>query len=116
MLKKIKNDINEYKLVIIILLIYIITMEIMFKELCPIKILFGANCPGCGLTHATISLLKGNLVEAFNYNYSIFFITIAVAIFIIDRYIYKFKLKIVPALFIISAFIMIFRYLLLFIA
>ncbi len=115
MLKKIKKDINQYKIVILIILLYIIIMEVIFKELCPIKILFGTICPGCGLTHATISILKRNFIDAFNYNYSIFFLMIFVIAFFIDRYIYKLNKYIVPALFILSSFIMILRYVLLFI-
>jgi len=32
---------------------------------CPIKLAFGIPCPGCGLTRATISLLRGDFAKAF---------------------------------------------------
>lgn len=35
---------------------------------CIFKRLTGIPCPGCGMGRATISLLKGNLIQSFNYN------------------------------------------------
>jgi hypothetical protein len=36
--------------------------------LCPSRCLFGIPCPGCGLTRATIALLRGELVAALRYH------------------------------------------------
>lgn len=35
---------------------------------CPLKRITGISCPFCGMTHAHIALLKGNLSAAFSYN------------------------------------------------
>ena len=35
---------------------------------CIFKNIFGHNCPGCGITHAIISALHLNFVQAWHYN------------------------------------------------
>ena len=35
---------------------------------CPFKLIFGIDCPGCGLTRACISALKFDLKAAFDYH------------------------------------------------
>ena len=35
---------------------------------CPIKAIFGYNCPTCGMTRALLSLLSGDLKMYFTYN------------------------------------------------
>ena len=35
---------------------------------CVFRLVTGLKCPGCGLTHAYIELLKGNIHGAMNYN------------------------------------------------
>ena len=35
---------------------------------CPFYFLFGIPCPGCGITRAYLSLLEGNIAEAFYWN------------------------------------------------
>ena len=37
-------------------------------EFCFAKRSFGITCPGCGLTRSTISMTRGNVIEAFHYN------------------------------------------------
>lgn len=35
---------------------------------CPIKTIFGIRCPGCGMTHALVALLRGDLRRAMHFN------------------------------------------------
>ena len=111
-MEKLKKDLWDYKIAIIIIAIYLITMELIFGLTCPFKILFHIDCPGCGLTRATISLLKGNIMESLHYNYSCIFWLITIITFIIDRYIKPLKIKPFPVLFIITCLITIIRYIL----
>jgi len=37
-------------------------------SVCLIKLATGHECPGCGMTHALVSVFHGHLADAFNYN------------------------------------------------
>lgn len=39
-----------------------------FYPACPIHLLFGIDCPGCGATRALAALLHGHLAEALHFN------------------------------------------------
>ncbi len=40
-----------------------------FMPKCPIKVLTGLSCPGCGIQRAIHALLHGHLYESIQYNY-----------------------------------------------
>ena len=44
-MEKIKQDLYEFRYVIIAVLMYLIIMQIIFSNMCPIKIIFGVDCP-----------------------------------------------------------------------
>jgi len=46
---------------------------------CPFRTLTGLWCPGCGLTRATHHLLRGNVVQALQYNLFVVAILIALS-------------------------------------
>jgi hypothetical protein len=47
---------------------------------CPFHALTGIPCPGCGMTRAIVSLIGGNISEAFLYNPFSFFLVFMVLI------------------------------------
>lgn len=110
MLEKIKKDITNYWFIILCVIVYIIFMQIVFSTWCPIKAIFHIDCPGCGLTHATIYMFKGDFINAFKANYTVFLWWILAILFFIDRYVYKFRKNIFPITLIIVCGITILRY------
>lgn len=110
MIEKIKDDIHNFKYPIIIVVVYLFFMQVVFKTLCPIKAFFGINCPGCGLTHATIYLITGRIKEAIDANFTVFFWWIGIILLAFNRYIHKLKFKIIPVYFIIIGIMTIARY------
>ena len=68
------------------------------------------NAHGCGLTHASIYIIKGELRKAIDANYSVFFWWGLIIIFIIDRYIHKLNNKIMPVVFSITIIVTMVRY------
>ncbi len=67
------------KKIILLALIFIIYFILVFKFNIYIPCLFhkitNLYCPGCGVTRMIISILKGNLYQAFRYNMLIFILT-----------------------------------------
>lgn len=94
--KLLKRDIYENRYALFIIILYIILMQIIFKSLCPVKVIFHIPCPGCGLTHAFISLLKGNILKSIKYNASLIFWLLFFILFFYDRYFRKLKFKVFP--------------------
>jgi hypothetical protein len=41
---------------------------------CPLRSTTGVPCPFCGMTRASVALVKGHIVDAFNYNPGVFLI------------------------------------------
>ena len=87
-------------------------METVFSELCPVKALFGINCPGCGLTHASLFLLKGQFLNAIQANYTVILWWFLIILFITDRYIHKINKYIVLSTTIFTFAVTIARYML----
>jgi hypothetical protein len=63
---------------------------------CLIKTLFHRSCPGCGLTHAFIELLKLNPAGAWDYNPFIFLVLPAGTLFIGSNFL-KFRKRLLRA-------------------
>lgn len=111
-MKQLKQDIIDNKIPIIAISIYMIVMQIIFGATCPIKVFLHIDCPGCGLTRATISLLKGDLSKSLHYNYTCIPWLIAFGLFFFDRYIKPLKFKPFPVLFVIVSILTLIRYIL----
>ena len=110
MLKKIKEDIKEYYAVVIGIVLYIVLFQFLFNDVCIFKILLGIECPGCGLTHATMYLFTGRFKEAFDANWTVFLWWIFILLFFFDRYIKRIKIKPVPYILTVVGIITIIRY------
>lgn len=105
-----KKDLYEYRTAILAIFIYFLIMQVLFGTVCPFKAFFHIDCPGCGLTRASISFFLFRFDDAFNYNPTFIFWVISIFLFIVDRYFYKFKFKLFPLLFGISSIITLFWY------
>ena len=69
--------------------IFVIIAWIFLFYRCPFKLIFGIDCPGCGMTRALISVLHLDFIAAFSYH-QLFFIPITGIFYQIFRK--KFKL------------------------
>lgn len=70
--RRIVRDLWQVRWALIVLIVYFIVTGLLFHSGCPMVILFGISCPGCGLTRAGSCLLTGDLVGAWNSNATIF--------------------------------------------
>lgn len=64
--------IKKYYIPILLLIAYALITHFLHICNCPIKLIIGFPCPGCGMTRACISILKLDFISAFNYNPLVF--------------------------------------------
>lgn len=95
-MRLLKDDLYKIRYAILIIIIYFVITQIVFKTVCPSRILLGLECPACGLTRASFSLLFGKVSKAIDYNPTVFAWWIIIILGFINRYIYNLKIKIFP--------------------
>lgn len=49
---------------------------------CAFKMVTGLDCPGCGMTRATLAMIDGNLYQAFRWNMLIFILAPLIGIYL----------------------------------
>ena len=77
---------NKYLLLgLFILFAYWIITSCFSLPTCLIKLFCGFPCPGCGMTRALQSLIKGDFKLAYFYNPLIFFAPIVIALIIYEK-------------------------------
>lgn len=62
---RIAADLKEYRFAIMGLFVYSIVVRIAFHAFCPMVIMTGFPCPGCGLSRAVWFLLRGEFARSF---------------------------------------------------
>ena len=99
-----------------IVIIALITLTIIIFNFigvgCPILFLTGIPCMGCGITRATVALLKGNLNRAFKYHPLIFLVPLMCFLMFDDRMVDKnsryYKMKEISRYIIIGLFMVVY--------
>ena len=86
-LKLLWKDIKDIKWAIIIIIAYFALGRYFLYSLCPMVMVTGLPCPGCGLTRAGFALLKLDLAGAYRIHPFIYPIAGYIAVFGWNRYI-----------------------------
>ena len=71
-LKTLLDFIKKYYIFILVFSAYILITYLIEIPNCPVKLLTGYPCPGCGMTRAGFSIFKLDFKSAFEYNPLIF--------------------------------------------
>ena len=87
-----KNKIIKFIFFAILTLIYIKILKNITGTACVVSGVTGFPCPGCGMTRAWISFLKGDITNAFKYN-PLYLLVLFIAIGYLIIYIKNIKLK-----------------------
>jgi len=85
-MKKLLDDIKSARWAIILIIAYFALFRRIIYTICPVVLLTGYPCPGCGLTRATIKLLKFDFYGAWQMHPFIYVIVILAMFFCINRY------------------------------
>lgn len=84
--ERIKKDWQENKHGIIAALSCLIIFTLLFRTVCPLRLITGYPCPGCGITRASFCLLRLDFAGAFSLNPSVFLWAGLAACLVISRY------------------------------
>lgn len=84
---RIWKDIRAYGLIVGVVVALWATCNLLFDTACLFVFLTGLPCPGCGMGHAFLALVTGNIVQAHLYNPSIWIWLLLGMCFVLYRYI-----------------------------
>lgn len=85
------QDVKAARWAIILIIAYFVILKKYLYSLCPLVILTGFPCPGCGLTRAGVAVLHLDFARAWKIHPFIFPIIILAGIFVTERYILQKK-------------------------
>ena len=107
-MKKILDDIKSARWAIIFIIAYFALFRRVIYTICPVVLLTGYPCPGCGLTRATLKLLRFDFHGAWEMHPFIYMIVVLAVFFCVNRYCLNDKYwKILRVMVIVTAIMMI---------
>ncbi|MGO5052250.1 DUF2752 domain-containing protein [Lachnospiraceae bacterium LCP25S3_G4] len=109
-LDMLKKDLKNIKLPIFLFLIYDVIVHLIWNSICPMVIITGIPCPGCGLTRAAKLLLQLRFADAWKMHPFIYPIVMLAVLFFIFRYVLDKRINILIVLTVILGGLMILYY------
>ena len=75
------------------LVIFVLSVLLYISKIgCVWRYFFGIRCPGCGITHACIAFLKGDIRAAFEYNYMFVSLPVIAVYILFDGKVFRKKI------------------------
>lgn len=65
---RIRNDIKDFLPAVIMIAAYTVLVNLIFHAFCPMVIITGFPCPGCGMTRSLFYLATGRLYQSIQMN------------------------------------------------
>lgn len=94
--RRIRTDVRTYYRGVLLAAVYLGMMGLAGIPVCPLVLLTGLPCPGCGMTRAALLFLKGRWVQAFEMH-PFFYVLLALSIeafilrYLLDRSLQKIR-------------------------
>lgn len=86
--QRIITDIQTYYRGVLLAVAYLGVMGLLGIPICPLVLLTGLPCPGCGMTRAALLFLEGHWLQAFEMH-PFFYVLLALAVSVfISRYVF----------------------------
>ena len=86
---KIKN--LKDKLFTLFLLVVVVAAYLLLKLPCPMQHFLHFPCPGCGMTRAWLSLLRGDVAEAFRFHTMFWSVPLLILYYLYDGKLFRNK-------------------------
>lgn len=81
------KDICDYRIGILVFIVYYVTVHIVFHAFCPSVILTGLPCAGCGMTRAVFFLVTGQFRRSWQLHPMAFPVLLFILYCIVMRYV-----------------------------
>ena len=85
-MKKIIDDIKSARWAIILIIAYFVLFRRIIYTICPVVLVTGYPCPGCGMTRAALRLFRFDFVGAWEMHPFIYAVVLLGVIFCVNRY------------------------------
>lgn len=83
------KDIKSARWAIMLVIAYFVFLKNVLHSLCPVVLVTGFPCPGCGLTRAAFRVLRLDLPGAYKTHPFIFAVILLAFVFAAERYVYQ---------------------------
>ena len=98
-MKKVIDDIKSAKWAIMLIIAYFVLFRRYIYTICPVVLMTGYPCPGCGMTRAALRLLRFDFLGAWEMHPFIYAVVILMIMFGVNRYLlnekYNCQLKVI---------------------
>jgi hypothetical protein len=84
--KRMYEDIKKIWIAVIIIVCYLVSFSLIFHDVCPLKLIVGFPCAGCGMVRALLLVIQFRFAEAYAMHPGIYAVLITFVLFIILRY------------------------------
>lgn len=83
------QDVKDKKTALVLVAAYLLFSEIFLRGICPLVLLTGFPCPGCGLTRAGIAMLRFRFREAWQMHPFIYAVAVYAVFYMAGRYLFQ---------------------------
>lgn len=108
------SDVRAYWRAFLAVAVVVAALQLIFHDVCPVKIILDKPCPGCGLTHGCIYVLTLRWGRAWQANPASFVWVPAIAFWLLSRYLTGRESRVANGAIVAAALVTLVRYAIIF--